>query len=389
MTTVIIMRLLDDAGMHTTGEGRCLVTDNWYSTFKLMRLIWLTFKMLLIGTFTPTKKRSRTADDYPFPKLSNGAMKKIPQGWTRIAFQNAMTEKDVHRDAAKRKPLYTVQATIWKDKRCVGMIHNYDVKELDDGDPHYVDRYSPSKKGKKKVESPTVIRSYAESYNGVDHKDRDTSDWTSTSLKAGRWYMRLFYWMLDSVVFCVFLIVTHQAKGNKQHAWYKYTKRDGRRKFQLDLAHSLIERGISEECRANGVTDMKLLRDPKKRPSFMRKDGFVPCDCGICFFCKHNLTHGVDHKAFYRSRGYQAPAPVGSKPLNQHATERQHISRSKRGRCVVCVKESKAANIDKKTQNQLREEGQIAQIRVGCPDCDGGKGLFVCKNHWNDFGHQL
>ena len=108
----IVMRLLDDAGMHTTGEGRCLVTDNWYSTFKLMRLIWLTFKMLLIGTFTPTKKRSRTADDYPFPKLSNGAMKKIPQGWTRIAFQNSMTEKDVHRDAAKRKPLYTVQATI-------------------------------------------------------------------------------------------------------------------------------------------------------------------------------------------------------------------------------------------------------------------------------------
>jgi len=40
--------------------------------------------MLMVGTVKMTKKKSRTAADFPFEKLSNGAMKKNKRGWNRF-----------------------------------------------------------------------------------------------------------------------------------------------------------------------------------------------------------------------------------------------------------------------------------------------------------------
>jgi hypothetical protein len=48
---------------------------------------------------------------------------------------------------------------------------------------HYQERSPPkektcTKQEEKEVDSPRVVSSYASTYNGVDRKDRDTSDWT-------------------------------------------------------------------------------------------------------------------------------------------------------------------------------------------------------------------
>jgi hypothetical protein len=32
-------------------------------------------------------------------------------------------------------------------------------------------------------------------------------------------------------------------------------------------------------------------------PNFMRQGPFVPCDCGICFFCLNGITTGIAHPA--------------------------------------------------------------------------------------------
>ena len=61
--------------------------------------------------------------------------------------------------------------------------------------------------------------------------------------------------------------------GKKE--WKKhYNTYDGRCKFQIDLAIDIINYGLA------------LDRDGgDERPSYVRKDAFIPCDCKICLFC--------------------------------------------------------------------------------------------------------
>ena len=111
----VISRLLSSAGV-VRATGRILYTDNFYTSQEVMYYIFVTFGMLLVGTYALTKKKSRTASDFPFHKLSNSSLKRIERGWKRVAFQK------VERN---NKLLYTMQATIWKDKKLVGFLHNH------------------------------------------------------------------------------------------------------------------------------------------------------------------------------------------------------------------------------------------------------------------------
>ena len=69
--------------------------------------------------------------------------------------------------------LYTVQATVWNDKKLVGFLHNHLVE---DTEGHTVDRWSPRKKKRQPISSHGVTTDYSYHMNGVDHKDRDTAD---------------------------------------------------------------------------------------------------------------------------------------------------------------------------------------------------------------------
>ena len=82
--TGVISRLLYGAGATGT-TGRILYTDNFYTLLRVMKYIYVSFSMLLVGTYALMKKKSRTADDFPFAKLSNGALKKVPRGWMQMA----------------------------------------------------------------------------------------------------------------------------------------------------------------------------------------------------------------------------------------------------------------------------------------------------------------
>ena len=67
--------------------------------------------------------------------------------------------------------------------------------------------------------------------NGVDHKDRDTADWT-VSLKSNRFYLRIFYWLLDSVLHAMYTVVKAIVAQHDDHIWQIYTnKNNGRYKF--------------------------------------------------------------------------------------------------------------------------------------------------------------
>ena len=66
--------------------------------------------------------------------------------------------------------------------------------------------------------------------------------------------------------------------GNKEWKRY-YNTYDGRRKFQIDLAIDIINYGLALDWDGGD-----------ERPSYMRKDAFVPCDCKKYCFRKHGVT---------------------------------------------------------------------------------------------------
>jgi hypothetical protein len=374
----IVMRMLRDANMGTRGRGRTLVTDNWYSSGQLMANIYKEFGMSFIGTINLTSKKTRTADSFPYHKLSNGALKKAPRGWFRSATQNVIIGGKI---------AYTMQATVWKDKKQVAMLHNVDVLHKDQNNCTTL-RWSPRKKQRREVSSPKVINTYNANYNGVDRKDRDTADW-SISLKSNRWYLRVYYWMLDSVIHAAFLVVSEVGKKRSErepdHPWAKYGKKGGRWKFQLDLAHSLLEKGILLDC-----PDIGDLKDKKKRPRYMRRTDFHPCSCGVCFFCKSQLTHGVAHKPYNVPR-FRIPVP-NSPPVpaplpSQHPEVAQPM---KQGYCNVCEnREKKKKSNSKMTLETIRKLPSCKSTSKGCPQCKQGRGVKVCIECWKSYTHDL
>jgi len=101
-----------------------------------------------------------------------------------------------------------------------------------------------------------VIPVYSAHYNGIDRKDWDTADW-SIALKSKRWYLSIFYWIIDGLNHAQFITVTDSTgeEEEEQHPWVKYLKRDGRAEFQLDVGLALIERGIMMDC--PNIADLK------------------------------------------------------------------------------------------------------------------------------------
>ena len=376
--TEVVKRLLRGAHMAAHGAGRTLYTDNWYTNATVMAMIHKEFNMSMLGTYTPTKKKSRTADDFPFHKLTNGALRRVQRGWMRAAYQNVFL--------GGSRPAYTMQATIWKDKKQVGLLHNFDVKSMEHG-THYVERWSPRKKRKREVESPTAITTYTNNYNGVDKKDRDTADW-GVSLKSERWYLRVFFWAFDSVTMAMFLIAKHMGTLLDDE-WHLYTKHDGRAEFQLHLGHALISAGIKMDC-PNPLD----LKEKEKRPPYMRRTAFEPCHCNICFFCKNGLTRGVAHAQApgmprFLTSEHLPPSPaVPPPPPNQHNDKRVNLGKGGASWCVEC-KEKLTPAQRKLTAREQRRQKLIKQSRYGCLQCNAGRGAAICTDCWPNYKHNL
>jgi hypothetical protein len=266
-------------------------------------------------------------------------------------------------DKNRQRSLYTVQATVWKDKKLVGFLHNHLVA---DTEGHTVERWSPTKKRRKSISSHEVTTDYSYHMNGVDHKDRDTADWT-VSLKSNRFYLRIFYWLFDGVLHAMYTIIKSVSCDDEAHPWHKYrSKHLGRYKFQMDLATDLISKGIE--------MDWSDIEDNKTKPVYVRKQDWVPCGCMRCFFCKKGLTSGVDHK----KKGKQRRSRSG---LSECPAERAKVTNTTR-RCLVCYKNQRVLNptADKTTLDRL-----CRRSRLGCTTCK----VNVCSGCWKEFEHAV
>jgi hypothetical protein len=76
-------------------------------------------------------------------------------------------------------------------------------------------------------------------------------------------------------------------EGIGKPEWKKYkSKNQGCHDFQIDLGIALLNYGIGLEW--DEVSG--------KRPSYMQKGAFKPCDCNKYFFCLNGITNGITHQ---------------------------------------------------------------------------------------------
>ena len=82
------------------------------------------------------------------------------------------------------------------------------------------------------------------------------------------------------------VVIFLSKSGIGKSEWKKYLNRNNsRHDFQIDIAISLIKFPIALEWYGES-----------KLPGCMRRSEFVPCDCGMCYFCLNVLTGGIGHK---------------------------------------------------------------------------------------------
>ena len=151
------------------------------------------------GTMVPTDEKARQDKDVPFLKLSNGAKAKLERGWFRGAVIELKT------DTGK---IFYAQHTTWKDSKQVNFLHTSDIGS---SRGLFVKRSSKGASGRRTFKAPNAHKSYSKYFNTIDRNDRDSADCT-TSLQTNRWYLGIFFWLLDRVVHQLYVTVVYCAK---------------------------------------------------------------------------------------------------------------------------------------------------------------------------------
>ena len=345
----VVDRLLRNGNLITC-TGRILYTDNWYTSTKLAFHLYNTYKWLFVGTIAPTEKKNRQDYDIPFQKLSKQALEQIPRGWSRRA-----TVKIPHRGNQKQG---MVQVTTWKDKKQVMFVHTHLVEPIGN---NVTKRYVKGKKGRVEIDCPSVVPEYSKFMNGVDRNDRDSRD-NSVSIRTNRWYLRIWFWLMDRVCHCTYISVCNIATKGIREDWKKYlSKQNGRKRFQIDLGLLLMEYGIR--------LDWKDVSTRKNKPKWMRQTDLKPCNCRKCFFCKEEITNGIYHlkRTYY------------TKKEKECSGVREPFERS--SHCCVCWR-TRAITHPSESSYQ-RRLSMSKYPKMGCVNCNER----VCKECWPTYDH--
>ena len=143
--------------------------------------------------------------------------------------------------------------------------------------------------------------------------------------------------------------------------WRRYLKsKNGRREFQIDLAIDLINYAVALDW--DGGDD---------RPSYMRRDSFIPCDCKKCIFCIGNHT-GIIHELDTKKSKLVFHYQCGGRLVTEGCTtERVNLDIGNQ-RCKMCYRLQDTA-----IPSRVRE-AKYDQSRLGCAQCKEP----ICKDCW-------
>jgi hypothetical protein len=358
-TTVKICDDLVTQAELTDARGRVLYTDNYYTSMALAKHFFEKYRWTITGTFTPSDKKAKSDEDFPFRRLSRGAKDSVKRGWKREAVIKMKTPTG---------KVYYIQATTWRDKKQVCFLS---TNEVGFSDGSTVKRHTRRKATRDTIDSPRARDDYAEFFNAVDRNDRDSYDY-STSIRTNRYYLRIFCWGLDRIIHCLYIVVVELAKldlGLK--VWKRYSQKNGgRKRFQVDLGIALLNYGIELEW------------DDENRPRWMRQSEFVPCDCKSCFFCLKGMTCGVEHR---RKKGRQVTIQYacGSRRRTNKCTTDRVLLKLKNGEdmkyadfCEMCMRQQAGSDLSFNVKKTM-----CRKSKFGCAQCQER----ICNVCWPNY----
>ena len=207
--------------------------------------------------------------------------------------------------------------------------------------------------------------------------DRDGRD-NSVTIRTNRWYLRIWFWTIERVVHCVYVVACYVAKTGLRDDWIKHaSKENGRKRFQVDLGMLMMEFGIRY--------DWNDVSNPNLKPKWMRQKSFLPCVCGICFFCKEGYTNGMCHKVKSRGRKRKCVTKK-SKEMQQCSGKRETFGSSYY--CGSCYRKHKQLHPDHCTERtkeliMVKFGVRGGKPQMGCLNCNER----VCKGCWPTYDH--
>jgi hypothetical protein len=332
--------------------GRTMYTDSWYTSLPLLRILGEDYTMKLVGTVVLTKKKSRTADDYPFHKPPNPAVATQPRGTMRRAAVR------VYEILATGPRWLWAQALTWKDKKLVAFLSSAHVTPPTPGDT--VKRWSSAHRERRDVACHTVGKAYSKYMGAVDQVDRDIRDWGMTD-RTSKAMNRVAFYLLDCNSSNDFRMATYHLKENAPDAFKPYCRTtpdgkypdDARYNFQMDKAMTMINLGLQREWGADGADGP---------PSWARSaGGFVPCGCKRCFFCMKGFTTGIQHAPKHvKKRARNTPKKIDcTRPVRKLAD----------GRSTKCTECYTRRRIDRPDEAPSKTHSLRHKARVACAGC--------------------
>ena len=169
------------------------------------------------------------------------------------------------------------------------------------------------------------------------------------------------------------MVLSYYLEGYRDE-WKKYNSTlDGRYQFQIDLALSLIDYGIRH--------DWKEPFDESKKPAWMRKDVYLPCDCKQCFFCTAGKTTGrIAHRPLGRQVYRISEDAYTLGPRCSRGCWK--ISNAKQP-CRMCLSKRRETH----GANELHKDSKkkCTKSRFGCKECK----IPICEHCWEKYNHDI
>jgi len=227
-----------------------LYYDNYYTSIQLM--IYLKSRGIeSLGTV-----RRNRLKNVPFP--SDTVMKSKDRGTMYECTATVNEEK--------------ITAVLWKDNKLVILLSTF----VGMNPVEHVKRFSKKEKKTIMVPFPKIVSIYNKHMGGVDLLDANIGRY-KISIKSRKWYMRLFYHLIDITVTNSWILQKriYESKGQK----YQSSLAD----FREELAVSLCQMGelVSpkrgrplKEDKLGNITDKKRQRNVNTTPIDVRFDGF-------------------------------------------------------------------------------------------------------------------
>jgi len=243
----------------------------------------------------------------------------------------------------------------------VAFLHNYKVEPIADHDSSVL-HWSSCHQCNITIDAPKIVAEYSAHMGGVDSKDQDTAD-NSTSLWTTWYYLPIFFWILDSIIHAMYVIAKDYAENShNDFGWNQYcSKNGGQKKIQIDLAVQLIDFGIRQ--------DWPEPFDEHNMPPWIRQEYILSCDCKVFFLQKWHKNRYIPK--CQQQNQQQQPVCEG---------KRDNI-RKQPQECYVC-----RFHVRKEAPHESWQEARkkCKRSRKGCATCQ----IVVCYEHWADFSHK-